>query len=212
MDHDPALIDITRPLVPGFPVWPGDAPCRLAWTTRLEDGAAANVSELSMTAHCGTHVDAPLHVLADGQAIGTVPLSSLVGTALVVEATGREWIEEALVEGAFRDHGPAARILFRTGCWGDPAVFPERFPALTAAAACRIREAGLVLVGTDAPSVDPFWSEDLPAHRILAESGIVIVENLLLDGVVVGRYELIALPLRLAHADASPVRAVLREL
>lgn len=203
------LHDVTRPLVPGFPEWPGDAPCRLAWTARLEEGAPANVSELGMSAHCGTHVDAPLHVLPEGASVGALPLSVFLGPARVVDASGADGIDEARVEAALREADGAGRVLFRTGCWTDPAVFPRVFPALSPGAAARLRDAGVVLVGTDAPSVDPFDSGDLPAHRVLAAAGIAIVENLQLDEVSVGTYELIALPLRLTAADASPVRAVL---
>lgn len=209
MHPEKPLYDVTRPLSSGFAEWPGDAPCRLSWTARLEEGGPANVSELRMSAHCGTHVDAPLHVLPGGEAVGALPLSAFRGRARVVEARGVDAIDGALVEKALGDGESAPRVLFRTGAWGDPAVFPRSFPALTAAAAARLRDAGVVLVGTDAPSVDPFESDDLPAHRVLAEGGIAILENLLLDEVPVGTYELIAFPLRLTGADASPVRAVL---
>ena len=209
MPQEDRWIDATRPLHPGFPVWPGDAPCRLAWTSRLEDGAAANVAEIAMSTHAGTHVDAPLHVRADGSAIGDMPPSVFVGPAVVADARGREWIDAELVERVLGIRG-VERVLFRTGCWKDAAGFPERFPALTPEAAVRLRDAGVVLVGTDAPSVDPFPSESLPVHRVLAEGEVAIVENLLLDEVPVGEYEMIALPLRWTGADASPVRAVLR--
>lgn len=209
MSQEHRWIDVTRPLHPGFPVWPGDAPCRLAWTSRMEAGASANVSELAMSAHTGTHVDAPLHVRTDGSAIGAMPPSAFVGPAVVMEASGQEWIDTELVERVLGWKG-VERVLFRTGCWKLAAGFPERFPAFTPEAAMRLRDAGVVLVGTDAPSVDPFESEFLPVHRILAEGEVAIVENLLLDEVEVGEYEMIALPLRLAGADASPVRAVLR--
>lgn len=207
---DPRTFDVTRPLLSGFPEWPGDAPCRVSWTARLEEGGPANVAELRMSAHCGTHVDAPLHVLPGGKAIGDLSLSAFWGRARLVDAGGAKAVDEALVGRALGEGGAPPRLLFRTGCWTDPAAFPRSFPALTPAAAARLRDAGAVLVGTDAPSVDPFDSGDLPAHRVLAAAGIAIVENLLLDGVPPGDYELIALPLRIAEADASPVRALLR--
>lgn len=203
------LIDITRPLFPGFPVWPGDAACRMSWTARREEGAVANVAELSLSTHTGTHVDAPLHLISEGKAIGSMPLSHFMGPAVVVDVRGAEVIDLAAVERVLAAGG-GDRVLFRTGCWRDAAALPERFPALAPDAARRLSEAGVVLVGTDAPSVDPFESEELPAHRVLGEAGLAIVENLLLDEASEGRYELTALPLRLTAADASPVRAVLR--
>jgi arylformamidase len=141
----------------------------------MEDGDAANVAELRMSAHTGTHADGPFHVCADGVRIGAAPLDAFLGAALLVDARGRaldaDWAREAVA-------GAPGRLLVRTG----------------------------------APSVDPFDSADLPAHRVLCAAGVAIVENLLLDDVPPGAWELIALPLRLEEADASPVRAVLRSL
>ena len=204
------VIDITRPVRAGMPVWPGDAPCRLAWTGRIVDGEAANVSALSLSAHTGTHADGPFHVLEDGARIGAAPLDAYLGPALVVDAAGRESLDAAWIGEILR--GRPERVLFRTGAWVDDDVFPTRFPALTPDAARGLVDAGVRLVGTDAPSPDPFDSPDLPAHRVLLGAGAGILENLRLDGVAPGAYELIALPLRLEEADASPVRAVLREI
>ena len=203
------LYDVTRPLVAGIPVWPGDVPCRFAWTARLEDGAAYNASELCMSAHTGTHADGPFHVLPDGIRIGEAPLDAYLGPARLVDAAGRDrldaaWAAEVLAAGA------PERLLVHTGAWTDPAVFPTRFAALDAQSARMLADAGVRLFGTDAPSPDAFDSADLPAHRILLGAGAGIIENLLLDGVPTGEYELIALPLRLVESDGSPVRAVLR--
>jgi arylformamidase len=205
------LYDITRPLVAGIPVWPGDAPCRIDWTARIGADSTANVAELCMSAHTGTHADGPFHVLADGARIGEAPLDAYVGAARLVAAAGRArldagWAAEVLEGGA------PERLLVHTGAWADATVFPTRFAALDPEAARMLVEAGVRLFGTDAPSPDPFDSPDLPAHHVLLGAGAAILENLLLDGVPPGEYELIALPLRLPEADASPVRAVLRGL
>jgi arylformamidase len=202
------LIDVSRPVRAGVPVWPGDAPCGVHWTMRLAKGESVNVCELRMSAHTGTHADGPYHVSAQGIRIGAAPLEAYLGRALVMDVRGRDAIDEALV-GAMED--PAAeRLLFHTGAWTDPGRFPEGFPALTPGAAALLVERGVRLVGTDAPSVDPFSSRDLAAHHALFGGGAAVLENLLLDDVAEGWYELIALPLRLEEADASPVRAVLR--
>lgn len=203
------LYDITRPLGPWTPVWPGDAPCRLLWTQTQAEGAGANVGEICLSTHCGTHVDAPYHVDDSGVRVGALPVDAFVGPAVVIEAGGSDEIDPGRVEGLLERPG-AERVLFRTACWSDAGAFPERFPALSPELAGRLVAAGVRLVGTDAPSVDSFHSTELPAHRILARAGIPILENLRLDGVPPGLYELIALPLRLETADASPVRAVLR--
>lgn len=205
------LYDITRPLAAGIPVWPGDAPCRIDWTARIGAESAANVAELCMSAHTGTHADGPFHVLPEGARIGEAPLDAYVGPARLVDAAGRErldagWAAQVVAGGSME------RLLVHTGAWADPDVFPSRFTALDPDAARMLVEAGVRLFGTDAPSVDWFEAADLPAHRVLLGAGAGILENLLLDGVPPGEYELIALPLRMPDADASPVRAVLRGL
>ena len=204
------LHDITRPLVPGIPVWPGDAPCRVAWTLRIGPDSPVNTSELRMSAHTGTHADGPFHVFPDGIRIGAAPLDAYLGPARLVDAPadGRMdggWMARLLAEGV------PERLLVRTRAWTDPAIFPESFSALDADAARLLADAGTRLFGTDAPSVDAFDSADLPVHHALLGAEMGILENLLLDGVPAGTYELIALPLRLTEGDGSPVRAVLRE-
>jgi arylformamidase len=200
------IVDVTRPVFPGMPVWPGDPPCRCGWSARLPDDGV-NAAELSFGAHTGTHVDGPLHVLEDGAPIGDLPLAAFVGPAHVVDADGgaeigAEWLAAHLPAGC-------ERLLLRTRAWRDPRVFPARWPALTPAAARLLVDRGVRLVGTDAPSPDPPDAADLPVHHVLLHAGVPIIENLLLDHVPGGAYELIALPLRLIEADASPVRAVL---
>ncbi|HYJ79982.1 MAG TPA: cyclase family protein [Longimicrobiaceae bacterium] len=209
MPTPPRIHDVTRPVRAGMPVWPGDAPCRVAWTGRVAAGDGANVAEVSLSVHSGTHADGPYHVDEDGIRIGAVSLDAFVGRARVIDARGLDGIEGDWL--AERMAGDPPRILLHTGCWSDPAVFPTSFPALAPDAARLLAGRGVRLVGTDAPSVDPFRSHDLPAHRILLGAGIGILENLLLDDVEPGDYGLIALPLRLVEADSSPVRAVLLE-
>jgi arylformamidase len=203
------LYDVTRPLVAGIPVWPGDVPCRFAWTARIEDGGAFNASELCMSAHTGTHADGPFHVLPDGIRIGEAPLDAYLGPARLVDAAGRERLDAAWAAEVLAG-GPAERLLVHTGAWTDPAVFPTRFPALDVESARMLVDAGVRLFGTDAPSPDAFDARDLVAHKVLLGAGAGIIENLLLDGVPPGEYELIALPLRIVDGDGSPVRAVLR--
>jgi arylformamidase len=191
-----------------MPVWPGDAPCSLAWTDHLETGGA-NVAALSCSVHTGTHADGPYHVLADGARIGDVPLGAFLGSAHVVDAAGAREMDAAWLDA----HLPNSceRLLVRTGAWKSPDAFPAAWPAFTEDAARLLVARGVRLVGTDAPSPDAVEAHGLPVHRILLGQGIAIVENLWLDDVAPGAYELVALPLRLAEADASPVRAVLVE-
>ena len=191
-----------------MPVWPGDAPCSLAWTDTLDTGGA-NVSALSCSAHTGTHADGPYHVLPGGARIGEVPLDAFVGPAHVVDARGVSRIDAAWVDANVS--AGCERLLVRTGAWTRSDAFPTTWTALTADAATLLAARGVRLVGTDAPSPDPVDARELVVHRILLGRGIAILENLMLEDVIPGAYELIALPLRLAEADASPVRAVLVE-
>jgi arylformamidase len=209
-ESTPRLYDVSRPLRTGTPVWPGDAPCCIRWTMLRSEGSTVNVAELSMSAHTGTHADGPFHVSDQGVRIGAAPLESYLGPARVVDARGCAAIDGALLRRALGGGAWPERLLFHTGAWTDPDAFPTTFAAPTPEAAAMLAAAGVRLVGTDAPSVDPFDSKGLPAHNAFGAAGIAIVENLLLDDVPAGDYELIALPLRLEEADASPVRAVLR--
>jgi arylformamidase len=205
-----AYIDITRPLHGEMPVWPGDPPFELDWAARISVGDPVNVAAVRTGVHAGTHVDAPYHVLEKGGRIDEVSPEVFIGPAVVMDVRGRYPIDrdqfERILEGASRPE----RILLRTGAWRTDDEFPTAFPCPTVEAAELIATAGVRLLGTDAPSVDPPDSEGLPVHRALLSSGVCILENLLLDDVEAGEYDLIALPLRLREADASPVRAVLR--
>lgn len=205
------LIDITRPVQQGIPVWPGDAPYHCHWTQRQAEGASVNLAELRLSAHTGTHADGPFHADSVGDMIGAAPPHRYIGPATVANAPPGKVISERWIAEQLAQHA-VERLLLRTGCWADPHVFPEEFPVLEPGAADRLAAAGVLLFGTDAPSVDAFHSRDLPVHRRLGDGGVAILENLLLDDVAPGAYELIALPLRFMDADSSPVRAVLRPL
>jgi arylformamidase len=201
--------DISQPLGTATAVWPGDQPVTVDWTMSQGRGDAANVAAVTLSVHAGTHADGPHHCDSDGARPAELDLEPFLGPALVVDGRGREALDVDVLEGV--DPGRAGRILFRTRDRSDPGTFPERFAALTPELAHRLGEAGIRLVGTDAPSVDPFDSKSLTAHRALTDGGVAILENLVLDGVAPGRYTLVALPLRLVEADSSPVRAVLLE-
>jgi arylformamidase len=207
-------IDVSRPISGETPVWPGDPPWRYRLAAAIERGDAVNVGAVSGTTHAGTHADAPLHVDPAGAGIDALPLEAFAGPATLIDVADRdgaiatEEIEAAL-DAAASD--PPRRLLLRTGCdWS--AGFPTRCRGLSTRAAAWCGERGLVLVGTDAPSVDALDSETLDAHRALAAGGVAILESLMLAGIEPGRYELVALPLRWVGADASPVRAALRRI
>jgi arylformamidase len=204
----PRLIDLTRPLSPAIPPWPGDASVRFSFNARIRDGASCNVGHLSLSVHNGTHADAPYHFTDEGVTIDQVPLDTYVGPVWVIDARGCTTLKKELFAGS--DWSLAPRVLVRTGAWTDPQVFPVTWPILDADVPELLGRAGVKLLGLDAPSVDELTSQDLPNHHALHRAGISILENLCLDEAPTGLHELIALPLRLVGADGSPVRAVLR--
>ena len=199
--------DISQPLAPSTAAYPGDPLFRQRWAMRRERGDPVNLTEITMGVHNGTHVDGPGHAHDVEAPIGFEPLQPYIGLARVVHLVGAAALDAGLLDGI--DVRRTPRILFRSRQHVDARTFPKDFAGLTPALARRLVEMGAVLVGTDAPSVDPAGSEQLEAHRILVEGRVAILENAVLDGVPEGEYVLVALPLRLTEADSSPVRAVL---
>jgi len=166
--------------------------------------------EARAAAHLGAHLDAPSHYARDGRTIESQDLSLCVGPCQVlrvpVERGGR--ITSALID----DEICTPRVLFATGTFLDPTVWNEDFASIEPACIDWLADRGVRLVGIDTPSVDPATSKDLPAHCRVFARDLTILEGIVLTEVSAGTYELIALPLALVGFDASPVRAVLREL
>jgi arylformamidase len=202
-----AIYDITIPVHDGLAVWPGDTPYRFALGWDMREGAAVNVGAVTMSAHTGTHVDAPFHFAPDGAGVDTLDPSVFVGPVAVVDATGRETIGRDVFAGV--DFASTPRVLVRTGVWSDYTRFPQAVPTLTDDVPAFLGANGVRLFGIDVPSVDAIDSKTLPNHHALAVHGITILESADLRAVPTGVYTLIALPLRLVGADASPVRAIL---
>jgi arylformamidase len=207
----PSLYDISPLVDEKTAVWPGDTPYSAKDLLRIEDGAPVHLSTLTLSCHTGAHADAPGHYVRGAEGIDAVPLSRYLGPCLLADVKPLDHaVRPADLRGV--DLKGAERLLLRTGAIRDRTVFPEPLACLTVELVGHLATAGIVLVGLDSPSVDRFDSKDLPVHKALHAAGIANLENLALDGVPPGRYELIALPLRLRGRDASPVRAVLRSL
>lgn len=203
------LWDISPPVAAGAPVFPGDTPYRQRWAAVIAPGCPVNVSAIELSPHVGAHADAPLHYDADGAAIGVLDLAPYLGPCRVVHAIGCGPLIEPCHLAHALDRLPP-RVLVRT--YAHAPI--DRFdPALTAYAAATVEQLaglGVTLIGIDSASIDPADSKALPSHQAIRRLGLRVLENLVLDDVDEGDYELIALPLRLTTADASPVRAVLR--
>jgi arylformamidase len=207
----PRLWDISQTLRPGLPVWPGDTP--FSHGRRWSQGADSpvTVSHFETTVHAGSHADAPLHYSPTGSSAAEAPLDAYVGPCRVVDARGQgPSISAAFVERAVS--APPPRVLFRTYDRFPLDAWRRDFTCISAQAIHILTAMGVRLVGLDSPSLDPQDSKTMDAHRAVLAADMRVLEGLVLDDVPPADYELIALPLKLAGLDASPVRAVLREL
>ena len=208
--HPLRLWDISPAIHPGAPVFPGDAAFEQRWAARLGPASPVNVSTLTLSPHTGAHADAPLHYDDAGAAAGALDLTPYLGPCRVIHA-----IDCApLVLWRHIAHALARlppRVLVRTyrrmPLQWDPALAGYAPSTIE-----RLADRGVVLIGIDTASIDPAASKTLDSHQVIRRRGLRVLENLLLDEVPEGDYELIALPLKLTTACASPVRAVLREL
>jgi arylformamidase len=207
----PRLWDISPPVRPGSPVFPGDTPYQQQWAATMGPGCPVNVSTLTLSPHVGAHADAPLHYDPQGAAIGELPLDPYLGRCRVIHAIARgplvTWEHLAHAVGEL-----PPRVLVRTYERAPVDRWDAQLAAFAAATIERLADAGVQLVGIDTASIDPAESKTLPSHQVVRRRGLRVLENLVLDAVPEGDYELIALPLKLVTADASPVRAVLREI
>lgn len=206
------LWDISPPVHAASPVFPGDARYEQRWAATIAPGCPVNVSTLTLSPHTGAHADAPLHYDAAGAAVGTLELTPFLGPCRVIHAIGAA----PLVEWRHIEHAVDAalppRVLVRTYARMPIEHWDESLAAYAPQTVERLADRGVLLVGIDTASIDPAPSKSLDSHQVIRRRGLRVLENLVLDDVPEGDYELIALPLKLTTADASPVRAVLRAL
>lgn len=207
------VIDISLPISPALLVWPGNPGIEMLPQQRIADGDDANVSELRIGTHTGTHVDPPVHFVADGVGIDRVPLEVLMGPCVVADARGRPGELGAAELDALGVPGGTERLLLRTDnseLWRRlPIGFPAEYTCLNVEGAEWIVERGIRLVGVDFLSVERRGTPGHPTHTALLTNGVTIVEGLDLGEVEPGPYELRVLPLRIVDGDGGPARAVL---
>lgn len=206
--------DISVPISPGMPVWPGDPAVEVDRVGRMEDGADANVSRLRLGSHTGTHIDPPFHFVPDGAGVDALDLETLIGPAYVADCRGASILDAEVLGGAGVPEGCRRLLVLsdNSALWAEPEhEFHRDYVALDGGGARWLLERGVRLIGLDYLSADRFGSEGYPAHHTLLPEGVIIVEGLDLRGVPPGRsYELICLPIKVAAGDGAPVRAVLR--
>ncbi|HEV8421218.1 MAG TPA: cyclase family protein [Actinomycetota bacterium] len=207
------MIDVSLPIGPDLLVWPGDPPVDVVPRLRLAMGDPANVSELRMGTHTGTHVDPPNHFVEGSIGIDRVPLDVLMGRAIVVDARHLDGpIEPADFDKL--DIPPSERrVLLRTAnseLWrSTPVLFPDRYACLTPETARIVVDRGIRLIGVDFLSVEQKGATGHPVHHILLENGVVIVEGLNLSEAEPGEYTLACLPLKIVDGDGGPARTLL---
>jgi arylformamidase len=208
--HSPPLWDISPTISAELPVWPGDTRFAASATWQIGDGCPVHVSRMTMTTHLGAHTDAPSHYDPAGASIEAVGLQPYIGPCRVIHCIGVRIVEPAHIAPAL--DGTPPRVLLRTYERSPQGAWDSTFPAISPAAIDLMAARGVLLVGTDAASLDPQDSKTLDAHHAVRAHRMAILEGVVLDDVAPGDYELIALPLKLAGMDASPVRAILRAL
>lgn len=211
------IYDITVPISNELPTWPGDPAVEISDWRSLSAGDGANVSNLNLSAHTGTHVDAPAHFIEGAAKIESLRLDVLIGEAQVVEVPNESLVIDEELVLAHWAHD-TTRILFKTrnsAFWNESKPeFHTDFTYLDLKAAQRLAERGIKLVGIDYLSIEKYNSPKHETHLALLSHGVVILEGLNLTDIPPGKYELICLPLRLRSnkGDGAPARVVLRTL
>ena len=207
------IYDVSLPITGNLPTWPGDPKIIIDRFSKLEEGANSNVTQISMTVHVGTHVDAPFHFLGgDTPTVEQLSLNLLTGRAYVLNLPGEiDLIDAAVLKKALIPPR-TRRLLIKTrnsALWADPEHdFRRDFVAISADGAQFLVDHGIKLVGVDYLSVAPFGSST-QTHRILLQAGVAVVEGLDLSKVAQGRYSMYCLPLKIAGADGAPARVIL---
>jgi arylformamidase len=203
--------DISPPIDVGSPVFPGDTPFQLNWSAQISEQCPVNVSVITLSPHVGSHADAPLHYDPAGQAIGQVDLHAYIGPCRVIHAIGISPLI-TLTHLANQLENLPERVLVRTYEKFPLENFDTQLTAFAPETLVALADLGVKLIGIDTASIDPADSKTLDSHQVIRQRHMRVLENLQLDHIEPGDYELIALPLKLMSADASPVRAILREL
>lgn len=205
------IYDISQTLQGSLPVWPGDTPFELVRQWAIGRDSPVNVSRITLSSHSGSHADAPLHYDRAGAATDETDVGRYLGPCVLIDARHAQGlILPTDIEADLP--GSATRVLFRTYESFPKNEWDSGFTAVSPETIHLLADRGAVLIGIDGPSLDPETSKTMDAHMAVCERGLSILEGLVLDDVPPGEYELIAVPLKIAGGDASPVRALLREI
>ena len=207
----PRIWDISPPVSSSSPVFPGDTPYSQTWTWTLDNECPVNVSTITLSPHVGAHADAPLHYAPSAPSAGAMSLEPFLGPCRIIHVLGcQELIQPQDIQHALSQI--PERVLIRTYEHSPPDYWQNNFAAYAPETIDLLHAHGVRLIGLDTPSIDPATSKSLDSHKRILNYDMRVLENLVLTHVDEGDYELIALPLKLIDADASPVRAILRSL
>lgn len=206
------IIDLTVPIHSTMAVWLGDPKVSNGLESSIKAGSDANVTKIQMSAHTGTHIDAPFHFVDNGISIDQMDLDLLIGEAEVIEIDHDvKIITASTLAQLGKNHWPL-RVLFKTNNSFQKLLekpeFSKEFVALEVDAAEFLIANGVKLVGIDYLSIAPFENGD-QTHVVLLENEVIIIEGLNLTEGNPGVYQLIALPIKLQGADGAPARVVL---
>lgn len=210
------LYDITVPVSSGMLIWPGDPQVEVSQVSAIAQGAESNVSQLRMSVHTGTHIDAPKHFLDDGITIEQIDLQKLIGPVFVmvigdeIPVITKETLEQ---HPAFTALGKVRKVLFKTAnstFWpGSSNEFQQDYVGLDHTAAQLLADLGMELVGVDYLSIAPYNETEAP-HKILLEKEVVLLEGIDLSKVTEGHYDMVCLPLLLNGSEGAPARVILK--
>jgi len=205
------LLDVSVPLRPGMPVYPGNPDFENVPVHRIADGHSSNHSRLVLGTHTGTHVDAPLHFFDGRPGVDQMPLDLLIGRVRVVDVPDRGGITaQRLAAAGLRED---IRVLFRTpnsALWNTTEGFHTDYSYISEDGARFLVDQGVKVVGVDYLSVEQFKKPGAPAHHVLLGAGVIIIEGLNLSDAEPGHYEMYCLPLKIANGDGAPARVVLK--
>lgn len=207
-DNNARIWDISPVLQREIPVWPGDTTFESSTTWQIEEGCPVQVSRITLSTHTGAHCDAPSHYDVNGISIDGVDLQTYIGSCRVIHCIGRQQVMPADIAPHLAHCPP--RVLLRTYQTAPQTHWDKDFPSVHPSTINMLAQAGVQLIGIDSPSLDPQNSKTMDSHLAVRQHQMAILEGIVLDEIAPGDYELIALPLKLAGLDASPVRAILR--
>ncbi len=206
--------DLTMPIYPGQLVWPGDPAVEVIPFSSIASGDKTNLSKLNLGTHSGTHIDAPRHILKEGEGIDRILPDKLIGRCqlLDLEEAGQCINSEEIQKGGFIEGIPRVLLRTKNSFLYQQKQFQKEFVSLSLAAAEWLVEKNVFLIGIDYLSIEAYASRNLAVHHFLLSKGVILVEGLMLDKVPTGVYELICAPMKIVDGDGAPARVFLRTL